>query len=145
MKINQAGVELIKQFEGFSAKPYLCPAKVWTIGYGHTGGVTKLTPPITKSEAEQILRDDLCEYEYLVKSLVLVPLNENQFSALVSLVFNVGVTPLTHTMGKLLNKNDYLGAAQQFERWCHVRSTVVFGLVRRRAAEKDLFLKRLGG
>jgi len=140
MKINQAGLDLIKEFEGFRPLPYLCPAGVWTIGYGHTRGVKSTTARVTKQEAERLLREDVADTAKYISAKVAVPLTENQFSALVSLVFNVGTGPIDKTLGRKLNQGDYAGAASEFGRWCHIGTAKVYGLVRRREAETALFL-----
>ena len=92
MEISQKGLDLIKEFEGLSLKPYKCVAGVWTIGYGHTKGVSENTSAITEQQAEQLLRDDLKYFEGLVNNKKNVPqnINQNQFDALVSFAFNLG-------------------------------------------------------
>jgi lysozyme len=142
MKINQAGINLIKEFEGFRQFPYECAAGVWTIGYGHTHKVTENTIGMTKKQAENVLQLDLEIFEQFVRKNVKVPLTENQFSALVSLVFNTGAEPLILTLGKKLNSGDYAGAVQEFLRWNKVNGKVLNGLTRRRKAEKALFEKK---
>ena len=112
---------------------------IWTIGYGHTRGVTENSPAITEEEAENLLFLDLQDAEIEVEHLVAVPLNDNQFSALVSLVFNVGITPLLRGLGQKLNRQDYEDAAQEFLFWNHAGGIVVDGLTRRRKAEMELF------
>ena len=91
MEISQKGLDLIKEFEGLSLKPYKCVAGVWTIGYGHTKGVSENTSAITEQQAEQLLRDDIRYFERLVNDKNYVPqrLNQNQFDALVSFAFNL--------------------------------------------------------
>jgi len=141
-RINNDGLNLIKEFEGFSAKPYLCPAGVPTIGYGHTKGVTMNHPEIKKSVAEDMLRDDLRFAENGVEMMVRVPVGDNQFSALVSLVFNIGHGAFrSSTLLRLLNAAKYDAAAEQFLRWNKAGGKEIAGLTRRRAAEKALFLK----
>ena len=146
---NRAGVQLIKQFEGFSSKPYLCPAGRWTIGYGSTQlldgfPVTQSTPDMPKDAAETLLAHSLKEFEADVARLVTVPLNENQFSALVSFVYNLGSGALAgSTLLKKLNSRDYHTAGLNFPLWCKAKIdgelVTVSGLLRRRLAEKDLF------
>lgn len=139
MKINEAGLNLIKDFEGCRLKAYLCPAGVWTIGYGHTQGV-KPDMVITQLQAERFLRQDLKRFEDAVTSLVKVPITPNQFSALVSFAYNVGTGALyDSTLLRKLNKKDYKGAANEFLRWNKAGGKVLPGLTRRRLAEKDLF------
>lgn len=132
--------DLIKSFEGLELEAYLCPADIWTIGYGHTGNV-KEGDSITKAEADELLDKDLQTFRNGVKRLVKVPLNENQFGALVSFAYNLGLGSLQNsTLLKLLNAGDYDGAADQFLRWNKSKGKVLTGLVRRREAERAVFL-----
>lgn len=132
--------ELIKSFEGLELEAYLCPADIWTIGYGHTGNV-KEGDSITKAEAEALLDKDLQTFRNGVKRFVKVPLNENQFGALVSFAYNLGLGSLQNsTLLKMLNAGDYTGAADQFLRWNKSGGKVLTGLVRRREAERAVFL-----
>ena len=136
------GLELIKKFEGCKLKSYLCPAGVPTIGYGHTYGV-KLDRTISVQEAEVLLDHDYQEAEDAVLSLVTVPLMDNELAALTSFVFNLGATNLsTSTLLKKLNKSDYKGAAEEFDKWVWAGSKKLNGLIARRAAEKELFLAK---
>lgn len=140
-RINQEGIDIIKEFESFSATPYPDPVGIMTIGFGHVILPGEKFAEITPDEGQKLLMRDLVPKETWVNHYITAPLNDNQFSALVSLVFNVGVTPLTKTLGRKLNARDYLGAAGEFDRWVHAGGEVLEGLVRRRAAEKRLFLK----
>ena len=107
MKINETGLALIKSFEGLRLKAYKCPAGVWTVGYGHTGGDVKAGMIITEEEAEELLRQDLERFEEGVENLVEVELNENQFCALVSLAYNIGLGNFKRsTLLKLINKGN---------------------------------------
>jgi lysozyme len=145
MKSSNNCLDIIKEFEGFRAEPYLCPAKVPTIGYGSTrypsGAAVSLTDPaITEAHGCEILRDTLGQYEAAVSRLVRVPLNQNQFDALVDFAYNCGVGNLEKsTLLKLLNGSDYKGAAMQFGAWVKGGGVELPGLVRRRAAERKLF------
>lgn len=140
MRINEKGLALIKEFEGCRLTAYRCPAGVWTIGYGHTQDV-KSGMAITKIDAERFLRQDIRRFEEAVTSLVKVPVTSNQFSALVSFAFNVGVNSLrTSTLLKKLNKGDLNGAANEFLRWNKAGGKELPGLTRRREAERKLFL-----
>lgn len=146
MNINKAGIELIKSFEGCVLHAYKDSVDVLTIGYGHTSmaGAPKVVAgmTITQAQAESILKNDLGKYEDGVESLVRVALNENQFSALTSFCFNLGVGSLkTSTLLKKLNAKDYKGAADEFLRWNKAGGKVLAGLTRRRQAERELFLK----
>lgn len=138
--INRAGIELLKSFEGFRAYPYRDQGGVFTIGFGHTRGVNALTTPITEDEAEAYLIQDIQNAESSVRKLASCPLNENQYAALVSLVYNVGQGPLLGTLGKYLDQDDYTNAAEQFLRWDHIGKQVSNGLLSRREAERQLFL-----
>lgn len=141
MKTSKNGIELIKKYEGCRLTAYKCPANVWTIGYGHTKNVKK-GMKITKAEAESYLKDDLNTYENAVNKYVKVPLNQNQFDALVSFSFNCGTGALkTSTLLKKLNKKDYKGAANEFLRWNKANGKVLNGLTKRRKEERGLFMK----
>ncbi|OBU87131.1 lysozyme [Chromobacterium subtsugae] len=141
MKTNAAGISLIKQFEGVRLAAYQDMVGVWTIGYGHTGPDVKKGMAITQQQADQLLAEDLQTFETGVGKAVTVPLNENQFSALVSFSYNLGLGNLrSSTLLRLLNKGDYAGAAAQFPRWDRAGGQVVPGLLRRRQAEQALFL-----
>ena len=141
-KTSQAGFVLIKKYEGLRTNAYLCPANVWTIGYGHTKGV-KQGQMISHLEAEKLLKEDLAIYEKAVVRLITVPLNQNQFDALVSLVFNIGVGAFSNsTLLKLLNYQDYGKAGSEFSRWVRGGGKILPGLVNRRKDEHDLFVKQ---
>lgn len=143
MKISQTGIDLIKSFEGCYLKAYKCPAGVWTIGYGHTGGV-KEGQTINHAQAVVMLQTDLTSYEMAVNTNVKVAINQNQFDALVSFAFNCGNNALrTSVLLKLLNQGDYIAAANQFDLWVNGGGKRLSGLVRRRAAEKALFLENV--
>ena len=134
-------IPLIKEFEGCKLKAYKCPADVWTIGYGHTDGV-KEGDEITQQEADRLLADDVNSFTTGVHRLVTSDINRNQLGALVSFAFNLGLGNLRHsTLLRLVNKGDFVGAADQFGRWNKANGVVLTGLVRRREAEKQLFLK----
>lgn len=142
MNITDNGINLIKEFEGFKASPYLCPAGKWTIGYGTTSGITKDTPAITEEQAEQLLKYNLRWVEKTIKSSVCVDLTQNEYDALCSFIYNIGGSAFRgSTLLKLLNDENYLDAADEFLKWCHVNKEVNQGLLRRRKAERDLFLK----
>ena len=141
MNISETGIELIKKFEGCVLKAYKCPAGVWTIGYGHTSGV-KEGQTITKKEAEVFLKQDLLTFETYVSNLVTVAINQNQFDALVSFCYNLGPGNLkSSTLLKLINTKNFNAAAKQFDRWVYAGGKKLSGLVKRRAAEKTLFLQ----
>lgn len=139
MIINDAGRKIVMDFELCKLNAYLCPAGIPTIGYGHTGDV-KLGDKITQHQADAILEVDLQKFEMAVDRLAKNP-NANQFSAMVSLAFNIGVEAFTKsTLLKKFNAGAPLSAANEFDKWVHAKGKVLPGLVRRRAAEKALFL-----
>ncbi len=141
MKTSKNGINLIKSFEGCRLQAYLCPALIWTIGYGHTGNVKK-GDKITEVQAETLLTIDLQKFENAINTAVKAPLNQNQFDALVSFVYNIGIGAFkTSTLLKHLNASEYGLAAVQFERWNKSHGKILSGLTRRRKAEKELFIK----
>lgn len=147
MKISQQGIDFIKQFEGFRAKPYLCSAKVPTIGYGSTRyadgtPVSLRDPAITEAVASALFKDTLVTYEKAVTKAVKVPLEQYEFDALVSLCYNIGVGNLvSSTLVRLLNADEArIEVAGQFLRWNKANSVVISGLTRRREAEREMFL-----
>lgn len=148
-RVKQA-IKLISEFEGFSEKPYLCPAGKWTIGFGMTRWngkpVTANTKPITREQAEYKLGLELEAFQMGLDSAVTVPLNSNQNDALLSFIFNIGSSQFRKsTMLRLLNVFDYEGAAAQFPRWDKVKGKPMAGLTRRRLAEQKLFLTPVKG
>lgn len=137
--INQAGIDLIKEFEGLSLKAYQCSAGVWTIGYGHTLGVKK-GDSCTTMDAELWLSEDLRFAETAVERFVKVPLTDNEFAALVSFVYNMGVGNFEKsTLLKLLNQGWYEQVPAQLFRWNLAGGQVLGGLARRRSAESKLW------
>lgn len=149
MKTNTAGVDLIKGFERLELEAYRCSSGVPSIGYGHTKNVQP-GDKITKRKAEQFLREDLAEAEEAVMKYVLVELNENQFSALVSFTFNTGTYAFrTSTLLKMINSEKWSEVRPQMLRWVYGtdrktgRKIKLNGLVRRRTAEYALFSKPL--
>lgn len=140
MQTSSEGKELIKRFESFSAKPYLCPAGVATIGYGSTDGVTLNMKPITQSEGERLLTKDLRWVDAAINKHVKVPLSQNQYDALASFVFNVGEAKFAKsTLLKLLNKGKYDEVPAQLRLWVHSKGKKLKGLERRRDAEAALW------
>jgi GH24 family phage-related lysozyme (muramidase) len=146
MKMTKAGLDLIKQWEGFRAKAYKCPAGVLTIFYGHTSmaGPPKVTPGMTgtKAEGERVLLNDLKVYEAGVRSAINVELTPNQYSACVSLCYNIGVGAFKRSsVARFCNRRQWKNAADAFALWNKAGGRVLPGLVRRRAAEAALFAK----
>lgn len=140
-QINSAGLALIEQFEGCSLSAYQDSVGVWTIGYGHTGPDVHPGLVITQAQAQALLLRDVASAEAEVSDSVEIMLTPNEFSALVSFVFNMGAAAFRgSTMLTLLNQGNVLAAAQEFDRWVYAGGTELPGLVRRRAAEKALFL-----
>jgi uncharacterized protein (TIGR02594 family) len=139
MSLSQNGLDMIKGFEGLRLNAYQDSAGVWTIGYGHTGGV-RPGDRITQAQAEQYLRGDVKWAEQAVRDNVKVPLTQGQFDALVSFTFNLGAGALQKsTLLKKLNAGDYAGAQAEFGKWVHAGGQRLEGLVRRRAEEAALF------
>lgn len=147
MKISDVGIRLISSFEDLKLVSYLCPANVWTIGFGTTvypsGKKVKQGEKCTPQQANEYFAHDLKRFESAVNNLVKAPLSQNQFDALVSLTYNIGETAFSKsTLLKKLNAKDYAGAADQFPRWNKGGGKVLKGLVRRRADERALFLNK---
>ena len=141
MKTGMNVLNLITEYEGLRLQAYKRSADIWTIGYGHTASVSA-NDVITEEEALFFLRQDVAETEQAVNQYVHVPLTQNQFDALVSFTFNVGVGNFrTSTLLKKLNAGDDDGAAREFGHWIHAGGKTLPGLVRRREAERALFLK----
>ena len=143
MKLSQRGIDLIKQFEGYSSKAYPDPATggaPWTIGYGTTKGV-KPGMVITAQQAEKMLRDDVAKFESGVSSLITSPTNQGQFDAMVSLAYNIGLGNFgKSTLLKKHNARCYTCAADQFRVWNRANGKVMNGLTKRRAAEREVYM-----
>lgn len=148
MKLSSEGLRLIKSFEGYharqpdgSCKAYRCPAGVWTCGFGCTEGVTPNTH-WTEAEATERLAGEIAKFETAVDHCVLVPLNQNQFDALVSFSYNCGAQALARsTLLKHVNAGRFERAAKEFPKWNRGGGRVLPGLVARRAREEALFMK----
>ena len=148
MQVSDAGIALIKSFEGFRANAYPDPKSggdPWTVGYGTTkfpsGRPVKKGDYVTPAQAEMYLREDVKKFASSVDALVTVPLKQCQYDALVSFVYNLGATNFRKsTLLKKLNAKDYKGAAEEFLRWVSPGSSVEAGLRRRRTAERAMFL-----
>lgn len=143
MKLSQRGIDLIKQFEGYSPKAYPDPATggaPWTIGYGTTKGV-KPGMVITAEQAEKMLRDDVAKFESGVSSLITAPTTQGQFDAMVSLAYNIGLGNFgKSTLLKKHNARCYSCAADQFRVWNRANGKVMNGLTKRRAAEREVYM-----
>ncbi len=148
-KISENGINLIKSFEGFSSKPYLCPAKICTIGYGATfypngKKVTMADKPITEAEGVELLKSMLSKFEQYVDSFCIDTITQNQFDALVSFCYNLGPANLkASTLLKKVNKNPNDETIRvEFMKWTKASNKVLKGLVVRRQAEADLYFKK---
>lgn len=143
MKLSQRGIDLIKQFEGYSSKAYPDPATggaPWTIGYGTIKGV-KTGMIITAEQAEKMLRDDVAKFESGVSSLITAPTTQGQFDAMVSLAYNIGLGNFgKSTLLKKHNARCYTCAADQFRVWNRANGKVMNGLTKRRAAERQVYM-----
>lgn len=166
MRLSDIGADLMHRYEGFRSKPYLCPAHIWTIGYGHVlyqdqirlpvvrkegySGLIRKEYPLkpednrvwTKEEIDQLFRDDVATFERGV--LRLVPSSagsQGRFDALVSFAFNAGLGNLQRSSIRMrANRGDHEGAADAFLMWTKGGGRVLPGLVRRRQDEKKIYL-----
>ena len=139
MKISQEGLALIKYFEFCELEAYMCPAGVWTIGYGHTKDV-KEGARINKDEANHLLLEEMQEYEKYINDMVEVDLNQSQYDSLCAWIYNLGPTNFGNsTLLKVLNEGKYDEVPQQIKRWNKAGGEVLNGLIRRREAEALLF------
>jgi len=147
VKINTAGLDLIKRWEGLRLTAYQDSVGVWTIGYGHTAEAGPPAPKagmkITEQEATDLLARDLGQYERAVTKAISVAPTSNQFAAMVSLCYNIGPANFaTSTVVKLVNAGNPRGAAEAFLRWNKAGGKVLAGLTHRREDEKKLFLTK---
>ena len=145
MAVSLFGIDLICGFEGKRLVAYDDGVGVWTIGFGTTiypnGTKVKKGDVCTESQAKEYMAHDLKKFELAVNGVVTVPLNQNQFDALVSLAYNIGTNAFKNsTLVKKLNAGDYRGAADQFDVWVNAGGKRMQGLVNRRAREKALYL-----
>ncbi|RXK33842.1 lysozyme [Arsenophonus endosymbiont of Bemisia tabaci Asia II 3] len=143
MHISGKGLELIKRYEGLQLKAYQCRAGRWTVGYGHTHNINT-DDVITQEQAEAFLRKDIAQVMALLNTQIKVPLTQNQYDALCSLVFNIGATAfIASALLKKLNFCDYSGAAAEFMKWSQAtvdgKQISLPGLIKRRQSEKALF------
>jgi lysozyme len=145
-KLSQKGLDLIKQFEGLSLTPYVCAGGINTIGYGntyYTNGkkVTLQDKPITKQQAEELLKFSLSTYEKAVDSFCRDDISQSQFDALVSFAYNLGTGALQKsTLIKKVNANPKdVTIADEFMKWNKANGKVLVGLTKRRQAEANLY------
>ena len=149
MKSTTNATDIIKEFESLRLIPYLCPRGIPTIGFGSTyyedGVKVKLDDkPISKDRAEELLINTVNTFDKQVSSLISknITLNQNQFDAIVSFAFNIGIGNFTtSTLLKKINKSDFTGASEEFKRWNKSGGVELAGLTRRRKTEKELFDK----
>ena len=151
METSERGKNLIKRFEGVILHSYLCPKGVLTVGVGHTGSDVTKDMVITEKEAEQLLKKDLRKFESKLNYSLQqdnVTLNQNQFDACISFIFNLGYSAfIFSTLYKKLKAGDYAGASAEFPKWVYITKTVngervkirLKGLEQRRKAEQELF------
>ena len=153
MTPSKACYDLIKQFEGFRAKAYLCPAGILTVGYGHTGTDVLPGMRVTEAQADEILKRDVAKFAAMVEKALTAKVSQGQFDALVSFCFNTGpgkagvkdglITLKNGNPSSLLrktNSGDKLGAAAEFDKWTKANGQELRGLVARRDAEQRLYL-----
>jgi lysozyme len=142
-RVSSRGAKFVGNFEGFESHPYQDTGGVWTIGFGHTHGVNSRTQPITREQGIELLREDLSWAAAAVNKQVLVALNQPEFDAAVSLTFNIGAGALAEsTFLRELNKGHRRRAADAMNLWVRdAYGGVQPGLVRRRAAERRVFLR----
>jgi len=142
MIISTAGVDLLTHFEGLRLEAYQDSVGVWTIGYGHTKGVTP-SMKITESQANNLLKTELIEYQNYINEMVEVKLSQCQFDALVCWVYNLGPTNFkSSTLLTLLNQEVKFQIPEQIRRWNRAGGKILKGLVRRREAEALMFAGR---
>jgi lysozyme len=142
MNISQKGINLIKSYEGLMLHAYkpLPTEKYYTIGYGHYGSDVDKTDTISASEAEVLLKKDVAKYADGVSKLVKVAINQNQFDALCSFSYNLGLGALaSSSLLRLLNAGDFIRASKEFDAWVHAGGHLLQGLVKRRNEEQALF------
>lgn len=140
MAISENCINLIKEFEGCKLKAYKCPAGIWTIGYGRTTNV-KEGDTCTQEQADTWLTEEANQFAESILGMVKVPLTQNELDALTSLAYNIGLGNLRKsTLMKRINESDFDAAADEFPKWNKAGGNVLPGLVKRRRAERDLFL-----
>lgn len=138
--------KLIREFEGLELEAYLCPSRIWTVGYGSTfyedGKPVKQGDKITKERAEKLLPNIVTKFAQSVANSLKTTVTQNQFDAMVSLCYNIGVGNFrSSTLLRLVNKGDFAKASLEFAKWNKSKGKVLTGLVRRREAERVLFVK----
>lgn len=145
MKVNRAGLALIRKFEGLRRTAYRDAVGVWTIGYGHT---SRAGPPrvvrgmkLSRQEAENLLAKDVEKFARKIRPMIKMPLNSNQFSALVSFAYNVGPSAFARSsVLRAINNTRFDQVPQKLSLWVKAGGSTLKELVRRRAAEAELFM-----
>ena len=146
MNINEAGLSIIKYYEGWSSRPYKCPAGIATIGYGSTWDINgeKVNmnhKKVTKEQGEALLLRELRHVDHAIKKLVKAELTENMYSSLASIIYNIGSGNFQRsTLRMKLNRGWYEAAADECPKWRRAGGRILKGLVKRRAKERELFL-----
>lgn len=137
MRMSKRGYELIKTFEGYFQRPYLCPAGYPTVGYGHLIREGEdFSQGLTEEEANALLRKDIGHYESAVLRLIHVPLNQSQFDALVSFTYNLGPGALQRSsMRQKINREEHEEVPREMMKWVWAAGKKLKGLIRRRQAE----------
>jgi lysozyme len=139
MRYSKSALKVTETFEACRCTAYQDEGGVWTIGFGHTRDVLP-GMQCTPMQAEAWLLEDISTAEQAVNRFVYASLTQGEFDALVDFVFNVGVRAFSEsTMLKLLNVQNYMGAANELQKWCHVSGHECAGLLRRRQAEERMF------
>lgn len=148
MLVSKNCINLIKKYEGFRSKPYKCPAGIWTIGYGSTfyingEKVSEHDSEISETFASELLENVVNDFAIKIDRLIKVSVNQNQFDALVSFTYNIGIGAFSKsTLLKKLNNADFDGASKEFIRWNKANGKVLNGLVNRRNDETKLFSEK---
>ena len=147
-QVTQAGLDLVRHFEGFRGLRYICAAGCPTIGYGHVirpGEEERFAGGITEAFAQDLLRADLARAEASVLRLLTVPLADGQFDALVSFAFNLGGGALERSrLRQCVLRGEHAEAVEEFLRWTRAAGRVLRGLVERRRAEATLYAQAVG-
>ena len=144
MKTSKFGIDLIKKYEGFAEQEYICPAGKITIGYGHVILPSEHFTKLTKEEATELLAKDLVSRENELNKLVKISLLQNQFDALMSLIYNIGIGNFkTSTLLKYINSNKLNEVPEQFRKWVYSNKVKLKGLVERRESEIKMWLGKL--
>ncbi len=142
MNISEGGLNFIKRFEGFSSKPYICVGGHKTIGYGHILKKSEKMTYISEDEASDLLKKDVKLAGIYLLKLTKIPLNQNQFDALSSFIFNLGSAAYERSaLRSKLNRGEYNAVPQELMRWIYSNGKEILGLINRRKAESLLYLK----